>query len=181
MIHEMREMIAADMGQYAHGNQPIQHMVYLYNYAGAPYKTQEKVHEIMSKLYYSGQEDGKGLCGDEDNGQTSAWYVFSALGFYPVCPGTGEYVIGKPLFDHARILLESGKQFVVKLRNNSEENIYIQSAMLNGKDFRNSFITHDMIMEGGVLEFEMGPNPNVEWASSSRPFSLSDYVNKFNQ
>ena len=115
------------------------------------------------------------------NGQTSAWYVFSALGFYPVCPGTGEYVIGKPLFDHARILLESGKQFVVKLRNNSEENIYIQSAMLNGKDFRNSFITHDMIMEGGVLEFEMGPNPNVEWASSSRPFSLSDYVNKFNQ
>ena len=174
MIHEMKEMIAGNMGQYAHGNQPIQHMVYLYNYAGVPYKTQQKIHEITDKLYHSGISDGKGLCGDEDNGQTSAWYVFSALGFYPVCPGTGEYIIGSPMFETSEISLENGKKFTVKARNYSTENIYIQSATLNGKIFDKSFITHDQIMAGGTLEFVMGPEPDKNWAADSRPFSLSE-------
>lgn len=174
MIHEMKEMIAGNMGQYAHGNQPIQHMVYLYNYAGVPYKTQQKIHEITDKLYHSGISDGKGLCGDEDNGQTSAWYIFSALGFYPVCPGTGEYIIGSPMFGSTEIALENGRKFIVKAKNYSTDNIYIQSAILNGKKFDKSFITHDQIMAGGTLEFMMGPEPNKEWAADSLPFSLSE-------
>ncbi len=178
MIHEMSEMIAGGMGQYAHGNQPIQHMPYLYNYAGAPWKTQEKVHEIARKLYHSGVEDGKGLCGDEDNGQTSAWYVFSSLGFYPVCPGTGEYIIGTPMFEEAKLSLPNHKKFIVRVKNLSEDNIYIQSAKLNGKVFNESYIRHEQIVEGGVLEFVMGTQPNKEWASESRPFSLSETIKK---
>lgn len=174
MIHEMSEMIAGNMGQYAHGNQPIQHMVYLYNYAGVLWKTQEKVHEIISRLYSSGIEDGKGLCGDEDNGQTSAWYVFSALGFYPVCPGTGEYVIGSPMFEEAEISLPYGRRFIIKANGVSDKNIYIQSAKLNGKPFEQSYIEHMRIVAGGVLEFEMGPQPNKSWAAHSRPFSMSE-------
>ena len=174
MIHEMTEMIAGNMGQYAHGNQPIQHMVYLYNYAGAPYKTQKKVHQIMDKLYNSGINDGKGLCGDEDNGQTSAWYIFSALGFYPVCPGSGEYVIGSPLFRSASLKLENGKTFTVETENYSPKNIYINSAMLNDKPFNSSYITHEQIMNGGNLKFVMSDKPNRKWASNSLPTSLSD-------
>lgn len=175
MIHEMREMIAGNMGQYAHGNQPIQHAVYLYSYAGAPYKVQEHVTDIMSRLYSSGIEDGTGLCGDEDNGQTSAWYIFSSLGFYPVCPGSGEYVIGSPLFEKAEVRLENGNVFTVKAKNVSERNIYIQSATLDGVPFEKSYITYRQIMDGGVLEFVMGDTPS-DWATDSRPYSLSEQV-----
>ena len=111
MIHEMREMQVMNMGQYAHGNQPIQHMVYLYNYSGEPWKAQHWVREIMDKLYTAGPD---GYCGDEDNGQTSAWYVFSALGFYPVCPGTDQYILGTPLFKSAKLHLENGKTVTIK-------------------------------------------------------------------
>lgn len=173
-IHEMDEMVACNMGQYAHGNQPIQHMPYLYSYAGKPYMTQKRIHDITTRLYHSGIKDGKGLCGDEDNGQTSAWYIFSALGFYPVCPSSGEYIIGTPLFEHAEMKLENGKNFKVVAKNINSNNYYIQSATLNGKIFERSFITHDEIMAGGELKFIMGPTPNKEWASTSKPFSLSD-------
>lgn len=176
LIHEATEMIAGNMGQYAHGNQPIQHMPYLYNYAGAAYKTQYHTRNIMRKLYSSGYSDGKGLCGDEDNGQTSAWYVFSSLGFYPVCPGSAEYIIGSPLFNEITLTLENGNKFTVVANNNSDENIYIQSATLNGKSFDRGYINHSEIMDGGTLVFEMGSEPNKEWASSQggRPFSMSD-------
>lgn len=175
VIHEMTEMIACKMGQYAHGNQPIQHMIYLYNYAGAPYKAQYHAREVMDKLYSSGWEDGTGLCGDEDNGQTSAWYVFSAMGFYPVNPVSHEFIIGSPLFGEISLSLNNGKTFTVKANNNSSDNVYIQSAMLNGESFERGFITYNEIMNGGVLEFEMGPEPNKEWASAEefRPTSLS--------
>ena len=175
VIHEMKEMVACEMGQYAHGNQPIQHMVYLYNYAGEPYKAQYHAREIMDKLYSSGITDGKGLCGDEDNGQTSAWYVFSALGFYPVCPGEPEYVIGSPLFEKTSMTLENGNTFSVTAHNNSDANRYIQSAKLNGVVFDRTFIRHDEIMAGGELEFVMGPTPNKAWAigEEARPFSMS--------
>lgn len=174
VIHEIAEMVAGDMGQYAHGNEPIQHAVYMYNYAGVPNKTQAHVRDIMEKFYHSGVNDGCGLCGDEDNGQTSAWYVFSALGFYPVCPGTGEYVIGSPLFEDAVIKLENGRTFEVKAHGNSEKNVYIRSAKLNGQPFNRSYITHKEIMEGGVLEFVMGAEPSNDHVALERPHSMSD-------
>ena len=174
VIHEIAEMVAGDMGQYAHGNEPIQHAVYMYNYAGVPTKTQAHVRDIMEKFYHSGVNDGCGLCGDEDNGQTSAWYVFSALGFYPVCPGTGEYVIGSPLFEDAVIKLENGRTFEVKAHGNSEKNVYIRSAKLNGQPFNRSYITHKEIMEGGVLEFVMGAEPSNDHVALERPHSMSD-------
>ncbi|MCX6326574.1 MAG: GH92 family glycosyl hydrolase [Bacteroidia bacterium] len=175
VIHEMTEMVACNMGQYAHGNQPIQHAIYLYNFAGEPYKTQKHVREVMDKLYSSGLSDGKGLCGDEDNGQTSAWFVFSSMGFYPVCPGSGEYVIGSPLFEEVTLTLENGKIFTVKALNNSAGNVYIQSAILNGKPFERTFIRHDEIFMGGVLEFTMGALPNKTWGTAypKRPYSMT--------
>jgi predicted alpha-1,2-mannosidase len=170
IIHEMREMVLCKMGQYAHGNQPIQHAIYLYNYVGEPYKTQKRVREVLEKLYNSSPA---GLCGDEDNGQTSAWFVFSALGFYPVCPGSCEYIIGSPLFQKSSLLLESGKRFTVVAENNSKENVYIQSATLNGCKFNKSYITHQQIINGGELKFIMGNKPNYNWAAESFPYSLS--------
>ena len=130
-------------------------------------------------FYSSGIEDGKGLCGDEDNGQTSAWYVFSALGFYPVCPGTSEYVIGSPLFEEASLTLENGNVFTVKAINNSSENVYIQSVSLNGKNHSKTFITHDQIMKGGELVFEMGNKPNLNWGKDpqDRPSSMLTHTN----
>ncbi len=170
MIHEMSEMVAANMGQYAHGNQPIQHMIYLYGFAGQPWKTQIHAREVMSRLYFPTPD---GLCGDEDNGQTSAWYVFSALGMYPVCPGVPEYVIGSPLFDKATIHLPSGKTFSVVAEENGPMRPYIQSAELNGEPFNRCYLTHDEIMAGGQIVFRMGSTKNERWAadSSSRPFS----------
>ncbi|WP_298554222.1 GH92 family glycosyl hydrolase [uncultured Algibacter sp.] len=171
-IHEIREMQIMNMGNYAHGNQPIQHMIYLYNYANTSYKTQEKIREVLTKLYTPTPD---GYCGDEDNGQTSAWYVFSALGFYPVTPAVNQYVIGSPLFKKATIHLENGKTFQISAPNNSKENFYIQSATLNSEAHNKSFITFDAIQNGGELYFEMDNTPNKNWSSDADavPYSLS--------
>jgi predicted alpha-1,2-mannosidase len=160
-IHEMVEMAALDMGQYAHGNEPIHHMIYLYNYTGQPWKTQSRLRLVMNKLY---QATPDGFCGDEDTGQTSAWYVFSALGFYPVCPGDTSYVIGSPLFDKATISQGKGRTFVINARQNGPQRPYIQGAKLNGQPLTKSFITHEQILEGGELEFHMGSSINEKWA-----------------
>jgi predicted alpha-1,2-mannosidase len=156
-IHEITEMAIADMGQYAHGNQPVQHGAYLFDYCGEPWKTQYWVRQVMDRLYTPFPD---GLCGDEDNGQTSAWYVFSALGFYPVCPGTGEDVLGAPLFKKAVLTLENGRTFVIEAPDNSAENFYIREAALNGMPFTKSFIRHEDILKGGSLAFKMGDRPN---------------------
>jgi predicted alpha-1,2-mannosidase len=170
MIHEMTEMVAANMGQYAHGNQPIQHMLYLYNYAGQPWKTQARVREAMNRLYHPTPD---GFCGDEDTGQMSAWYVFSAIGFYPVCPGTTEYVIGSPLFDRATITLADGKKFVINANQNGPLRPYIREAKLNDTKFERTYLTHDQIVKGGELNFDMTSAPNYKWATApeSRPGS----------
>ncbi|MGK0252675.1 MAG: putative alpha-1,2-mannosidase [Mariniflexile sp.] len=171
-IHEIREMQIVNMGNYAHGNQPIQHMIYLYNYANVPYKAQARVREVLTKLY-SATPDG--YCGDEDNGQTSAWYVFSSLGFYPVTPGSDEYVIGSPLFNKATITLKNGNKFTIKTKHNSVDNFYIQSANLNGKDYENNFLKFETIQNGGELQFNLGETPNKNWGSELEnvPYSLS--------
>ncbi|HLT32537.1 MAG TPA: GH92 family glycosyl hydrolase, partial [Aquaticitalea sp.] len=179
-IHEIREMQIVNMGNYAHGNQPIQHMIYLYNYANASYKAQEKIRDVLTKLY-SATPDG--YCGDEDNGQTSAWYVFSALGFYPVTPATDQYIIGSPLFDKATLHLENGKTFTIEAKNNSKTNLYIQSTTLNGGISNNSFITYETIQKGGTFTFEMGNEPNKDWASNpeNTPYSLSKNTQNTNR
>lgn len=172
MIHEMTEMVLAGMGQYAHGNQPVQHMPYLYCYAGQPWKTQFHVREICDKLY-NGLE--KGYPGDEDQGGMSSWYILSSIGIYSVCPGTDEYVIGSPSFDKVSIALENGNTFTVIANNNSKENVYIQSATLDGHPYDKNYITYKDISDGGTLVFEMGPRPATGRGVShdSRPFSLS--------
>lgn len=171
-IHEMTEMEMAEMGQYAHGNQPIQHMVYLYNYSGAPWKAQQRAREVMDRLYNATEN---GYPGDEDQGQTSSWYVLSALGMYSVCPGVDEYVIGSPVFKKATISLENGKKFVIEATSNDKKNVYIQSATLNGQPFTKNFIHYSDLTNGGTLKFQMSATPNkirgVEQAD--RPFSLT--------
>lgn len=177
-IHEIREMQIVNMGNYAHGNQPIQHMIYLYNYANKAYKTQEKIRNVLTTLYAATPD---GYCGDEDNGQTSAWYVFSALGFYPVTPGANQYVIGTPLFKKATLHLENGNQFEIIANNNSAQNMYIQSAKLNGKAYQNSFVQFEAIQNGGTLTFDLQDTPNKNWAEKPEnvPYSLSlEVVNK---
>ncbi len=172
VIHEIREMQIAGMGQYAHGNQPIQHMLYLYNYAGEPWKCQYWVRQAMSRLYKATPD---GYCGDEDNGQTSAWYVFSALGFYPVCPGTDQYVLGTPLFRKTVLHLENGKTFVISAPNNSADNIYVQNALLNGKPYSKNWITHSVMQQGGEFKLTMGAAPNKAKGVSPEdyPYSFS--------
>ena len=171
-IHEIREMQIVNMGNYAHGNQPVQHMIYLYNYANVPYKTQEKIRDVLVKLYAATPD---GYCGDEDNGQTSAWYVFSSLGFYPVTPGTDQYVIGSPLFSKATISLENGNKFTVTAKNNSKSNYYIQSIGLNDRNYTNTYLTYEDIQRGGELIFNMDKNPNKDWGSQPEdvPYSYS--------
>ena len=172
-IHEIREMQVTNMGNYANGNQPIQHMIYLYNYANKSYKTQEKIREVLTKLYAPTPD---GYCGDEDNGQTSAWYVFSSLGFYPVTPGVNQYVIGSPLFDKATLKLENGNTFVITADKNSKDNYYIDAASLNGKSYENTFIEFETIQNGGKFNFNMSPTPNKNWGSKPNnvPYSLSN-------
>ncbi|TKC03678.1 GH92 family glycosyl hydrolase [Pedobacter frigoris] len=172
LIHEMTEMVMANMGQYAHGNQPIQHMIYLYNYAGQPWKSQYRAREVMYKLYDATEN---GYPGDEDQGQTSSWYVLSALGFYSVCPGTDQYVIGSPMFSKITISLENNKKFIIEAPNNSRENYYISAATLNGKTYTKNFITHSDIVNGGILKFEMSNKPNLQRGTGieDRPFSLT--------
>jgi predicted alpha-1,2-mannosidase len=154
--------ITGMIGQYAHGNEPSHHMAYLYNFAGQPWKTQRRVRQILDSLYTAGPD---GLCGNEDCGQMSAWYVLSALGFYPVTPGSDYYVIGTPLFKKAVITLENGNTFAIRAPHVSDKNIYIQSASLNGLPLTRSFLSHDEIMQGGDLVFGMGPNPNHHWGT----------------
>ncbi len=171
-IHEIREMTVMNTGNYAHGNQPIQHMIYMYNYAAQPWKAQHWVREVMNR-FYSAEADG--YCGDEDNGQTSAWYIFSALGFYPVCPGTDQYVMGAPLFKRATIHLANGNDFVIEAPDNSRENIYIDSASLNGKSYTRNFLNHGDILSGGRLSIDMSVEPNTRRGVNpeDRPYSFS--------
>jgi predicted alpha-1,2-mannosidase len=172
VIHEIREMQIAGMGQYAHGNQPIQHMLYLYNYAGEPWKCQYWVRQAMSRLY---QATPDGYCGDEDNGQTSAWYVFSALGFYPVCPATDQYVLGTPLFRRAVLHLANGKDFIISAPNNSAKNVYVQNAILNGSPHTKNWIAHSTMLQGGELRLTMGAQPNKTKGTDAKdyPYSFS--------
>jgi predicted alpha-1,2-mannosidase len=166
-------MQIAGMGQYAHGNQPIQHMIYLYNYAGEPWKTQYWARETMNKLYKATPD---GYCGDEDNGQTSAWYVFSAMGFYPVCPASGQYVLGAPLFNKLTINLENGKKIVINAPNNSAANKYVSSLTYNGKTYDNNWLAHASLMQGAVLNFNMSATPNKLRGIKDQdvPYSLSN-------
>ncbi len=171
-IHEITELENAHLGQYAHGNQPIQHFIYLYNYGGQPWKSQYWARKIMTTLYGA---DQNGLCGDEDNGQTSAWYVMSALGFYPVCPGSGEYIFGSPLFAKATMTLPNGNKFVINAKNNTSENVYVQAAKLNKQPYTKTFLTHSAILKGGLLELDMTsiPNKNKGIMPADAPFSMS--------
>ncbi|MBC3540037.1 GH92 family glycosyl hydrolase [Rufibacter sediminis] len=172
VIHEIREMQIANMGQYAHGNQPIQHMTYLYNFAGEPWKTQYWARETMNRMY---KPTPDGYCGDEDNGQTSAWYVFSAMGFYPVCPGTDQYVLGAPLFPKMTLELENGKKVEIEAPNNSKDNLYVQDLKLNGKKHEKNWVGHYELLKGAKLRFDMGDKPNTKRGTeeSAFPYSFS--------
>jgi predicted alpha-1,2-mannosidase len=172
VIHEIREMQIANMGQYAHGNQPIQHMIYLYDYAGAPWKTQYWVRETMNRLY---KPTPDGYCGDEDNGQTSAWYVFSALGFYPVTPAVPQYVVGAPLFRKATLTLENGKQIIINAPANSDSKRYVGALKVNGKAYTHNWLDHKALLQGAVLDFDMRATPNTQRGvgSADAPYSLS--------
>ncbi|HMJ48762.1 MAG TPA: glycoside hydrolase family 92 protein, partial [Ferruginibacter sp.] len=180
VIHEIREMQIANMGQYAHGNQPIQHMIYLYNYAGEPWKTQYWVRETMNRMY---KPTPDGYCGDEDNGQTSAWYVFSALGFYPVCPATDQYVLGTPLFRKITIRLENGNNFIINAPASSYDNKYIDATRLNGIPYNKNWLGHFEIMKGGVFNVTMKniPNHTRGTGRDAYPYSYSDSPNKSTQ
>ncbi len=173
VIHEIREMQIMNMGNYAHGNQPVQHMIYLYNYAGQPWKTQYWIREVMNRLYTS-QADG--YCGDEDNGQTSAWYVFSALGFYPVCPAVDEYVLGAPLFKKAVVTLENGKTITINATKNNFDNRFIQKIDFNGKTYDKNYYNYSELMKGATINIEMGKEPNKTRgiSESSFPYSFSN-------
>lgn len=173
VIHEMAEMEMINMGQYAHGNQPIQHMIYLYNYAGQPWKTQKWARKVMADLYSSTPD---GYPGDEDQGQTSSWYVISAMGLYSVCPGTTEYVIGSPVFPKMTIQLENGKKLIIEAENNNAENVYIQSASFDGKPFTKNYLQYEDLMNGGTIRYQMGNTPafNRGVSKEDRPFSITN-------
>ena len=172
MIHEINEAVAGGQGQYAQGNEPCFHVIYLYNYAGEPWKAQSRLRESLTKLYNSGP---KGFPGDEDGGAMSSWYVFSAMGFYTVTPGTDQYVIGSPLFDKITISLENGRKFTVVADNNGAENMFINSATLNGKPWTKNWFTHEVLMNGGELHFKMSNQPNKQRGTGEedRPYSVS--------
>ena len=165
--------VVGTIGQYVHGNQPSHHVAYLYNYAGQPWKTQQRARQVMEELYRTGPG---GLCGNEDMGSLSSWYVLSAMGFYPVTPGSRNYTIGSPLFGETTINLDNNKTFKIKTINNSKENKYILSGTLNGQSFDRTWITHEEITNGGTLIFEMGPEPNKKWGrgKNSTPPSMSN-------
>lgn len=172
VIHEIREMQIMNMGNYAHGNQPIQHMIYLYDYAGEPWKAQYWLRQVMDRMY-NAQPDG--YCGDEDNGQTSAWYVFSALGFYPVCPGTDQYVLGAPLFRQAVLHLENGKTVTIDAPANSKDNFYVGRLTVDGKDYEKNYLTHSQLLNGAQINFDMVAQPNKQRATAPEdaPYSYS--------
>lgn len=168
MIHEMTEMIAGDMGQYAHGNEPVHHMLYLYDYVGQPWRAQSRLRQAMTLLY---QATPDGYCGDEDTGQMSAWYVLSALGIYAVCPGDPNYAIGSPLFDKSTLNFPSGKTFTIVADDNGPQKPYIRGAELNGQTFNKTYLSHDQIASGGQIVFHMTSAPDEKWgtAPESRP------------
>ena len=172
VIHEIREMTVMNMGNYAHGNQPIQHMIYLYNYVGQPWKAQYWLRQVMDRMYTPGPD---GYCGDEDNGQTSAWYVFSALGFYPVCPGTDEYVLGAPLFKKATLHLENGNNLVIDAPDNDENTMYIKSLQFNGDNYTKNYLKHGDLLKGGTIKCHMSRTPNLQRGiqPSDFPYSFS--------
>ena len=170
VIHEIREMQVMNMGQYAHGNQPIQHMIYLYDYAGEPWKTQYWVREVMDRLYTPAPD---GYCGDEDNGQTSAWYVFSAMGFYPVCPGSNEYIIGSPLFNKINITLENGKVVTIHAADNEASKRYIADIKLNGESYSKNYFTHEDLTKGAQIEMTMSDKPNYKRGVQPADFPYS--------
>ena len=175
-IHEIREMQIMNMGNYAHGNQPVQHMIYLYGYAGEPWKAQYWIREVMDRLYSAAPD---GYCGDEDNGQTSAWYVFSALGFYPVCPGSGQYVLGTPYFKQVKLHLENGKTVEISAPACSPDNKYIKAMKLNGQDWQHNFLTHDDLMQGTKIEIQMSAEANRQRgiAADDAPYSFTNISN----
>jgi len=164
------------MGNYAHGNQPVQHAIYLYDWCGQPWKTQSWIREVMEKLYSAAVD---GYCGDEDNGQTSAWYVFSAMGFYPVCPASCEYAVGTPLFKRVTINLPGGKQIVVNAANNSSKNFYVSDMKVNGISTDKNYIVHGDLVKGACIDFTMSPVPDFTRGTSkaSAPYSYSDNKN----
>jgi predicted alpha-1,2-mannosidase len=172
VIHEIREMQIAGMGQYAHGNQPIQHMIYLYDYAGAPWKAQYWAREVMDRLYRATPD---GYCGDEDNGQTSAWYVFSALGFYPVTPAHAQYALGAPLFPLARLHLENGRTVEIRAPGVSDARRYVDSLRIGGAALERNWVGHDELMRGARLDFGMADKPNLRrgTAAEAAPYSFS--------
>ena len=164
-IHEMLEARDVRMGQYGHSNQPSHHIIYMYNYAGQPYKTQALVREALSRLYL-GSEIGQGYPGDEDNGEMSAWQVFGALGFYPLQMGSPAYAIGSPLFTKATVNLENGKKIVVNAPDNSAENVYVQSLKVNGEAYTSTSLPHALLANGATLDFEMGSKPS-SWGTGA--------------
>lgn len=172
VIHEIREMQVMNMGNYAHGNQPVQHMIYLYNYAGTPWKAQMRLRQVMDKFYAPTPD---GYCGDEDNGQTSAWYVFSALGFYPVCPGSGQYVLGAPLFRKAVIHLENGANVTINAPENGMTNCYIDELKIDGKKYGKNYLEHDKMIQGVRMDYRMSAQPNMKRGTmdSDIPYSFS--------
>ncbi|NDV77595.1 GH92 family glycosyl hydrolase [Dysgonomonas sp. 511] len=170
VIHEIREMQIMNMGNYAHGNQPIQHMIYLYNYSGEPWKAQYRLREVMDKLYTPTPD---GYCGDEDNGQTSAWYVFSAMGFYPVCPGTDQYILGSPLFKTMTVHLENGKKIVVNAQNNGKDKRYVESLDIDGKTHNKNYLTHDLLINGTTIDFTMSATANKGRGTNPSDFPYS--------
>ena len=173
VIHEIREMQIMNMGNYAHGNQPVQHMIYLYGYSGQPWKTQYWIREVMDKLYNAHPD---GYCGDEDNGQTSAWYVFSAMGFYPVCPGSNQYVLGVPYFDKLTLHLENGKTVNITANGNTNATRYVNSMTLNGAAYNHNYLNHSVLTNGADIVFNMSATPNMERGTLAEdaPYSLTN-------
>jgi predicted alpha-1,2-mannosidase len=171
VIHEMTEARDVRMGQYGHSNQVAHHVTYMYDAAGEPWKAQKDVREVLSRLY-TGSEIGQGYHGDEDNGEQSAWYLFSALGFYPLVMGSGEYAIGSPLFTKATVHLENGKDLVVKAPKNSTKNIYVQGLKVNGQNWTKTSLPHSLLEKGGVLDFSMGSKPS-SWGSGKNAAPVS--------
>ena len=168
-IHEIREMQVMDMGNYAHGNQPIQHAIYLYGYSGQPWKTQYWIRQVMDKLYTPAPD---GYCGDEDNGQTSAWYVFSAMGFYPVCPGSGQYVLGTPYFKSMKLHLENGKEVGIQSEG---KGCYVDEMLLNGKSYQHNYLDMKALMQGTQITYRLSEQPNLQRGTQEDdiPYSFS--------
>lgn len=168
-IHEIREMQVMDMGNYAHGNQPIQHAIYLYGYSGQPWKTQYWIRQVMDKLYTPAPD---GYCGDEDNGQTSAWYVFSAMGFYPVCPGSGQYVLGTPYFKSMKLHLENGKDVDIQSEG---KGCYVDEMLLNGKSYQHNYLDMKALMQGTQITYRLSEQPNLQRGTQEDdiPYSFS--------